>query len=98
MSWFVYVVKLKAPYHRDDVISGLAEKGIPARAYFSGIHTQAFLKDIVAKQNVHVPVTDEVQNRTFALPFHNKLTAEECQQVVRALNEVLATLAKKQAA
>ncbi|MFP5491749.1 MAG: glycosyltransferase [Bacteriovoracia bacterium] len=37
-------------------------------------------------------------HRTFALPFHNKLTAEECQQVVRALNDVLATLAKKQAA
>lgn len=98
MSWFVYVVKLKAPYHRDEVIAGLAEKGIPARAYFSGIHTQPFLKEISKKQNVNVPVTDEVQNRTFALPFHNKLTAEECQQVVRALNDVLATLAKKQAA
>lgn len=98
MSWFVYVIKLHSQYHRDDVISGLAAKGIPARAYFSGIHTQQFLKDISARQQVHVPVTDEIQNRTLALPFHNKLTAAECRTVVAALNEVLAGIASKKVA
>lgn len=98
MSWFVYVIKLHPDYHRDDVIAGLAKLGIPARAYFSGIHTQPFLKEIVAKQKVEVPVTNEIQNRTLALPFHNKLTQEECERVVTALNEVLAGLAVKKVA
>lgn len=98
MSWFVYVVKLKAPYHRDQVIEALTAAHVPARAYFSGIHTQPFLKDVLKGKNVHVPVTDEVQNRTFALPFHNNMTEAECVRVVNALNTVLASLKAHKAA
>lgn len=88
MSWFVYVVQLAAGIDRDAVIGQLAERGIPARAYFSPVHRQRYITERVP-HIPELPVTDTVAARTLALPFHGKLGEEEIAVVVQALRELV---------
>ena len=44
MSWFVYVVRIKPPADRDEVLHALDGQGIPSRPYFTPIHLQPFYR------------------------------------------------------
>lgn len=92
MSPFVYVVQLSQQYdrkERDRIIEAMALRGIECRAYFPPIHrqpaylTQSFFDD------VHLPHTDSIADRTIALPFYPDLTDEEIGTVCLALQELL---------
>lgn len=89
MSWFVYVVTLNKGLSRDEVIRRLEDQGIPARGYFSPIHLQPYIRDLVTNEVNDLPVTESVAERTLALPFHNKLTSEQVDRVVSALEEAV---------
>jgi dTDP-4-amino-4,6-dideoxygalactose transaminase len=86
MSWFVYVVTLSEGLRRDEVIRRMEDRGIPARGYFSPFHLQPYILDLLKSQVNKLPVTESVAPRTLALPFHNKLTTEQVDQVVSALS------------
>ena len=90
-SWspFVYVVTLTGSYKRDAVISGLAKRGIPSRGYFSPIHKQEYIRELTSDRNWSLPVTEDVVNRTVALPFHNRLSTAGVERVARALQATL---------
>jgi dTDP-4-amino-4,6-dideoxygalactose transaminase len=42
MSWFVYVIRTKAPLQRDRFAAALEAEGIPVRPYFLPIHLQPY--------------------------------------------------------
>jgi len=86
MSWFVYVVTLGEGLRRDEVIRQMEVRGIPARGYFSPIHLQPYISDLLKSQVNKLPVTESVAQRTLALPFHNRLTTEQVDRVVSALS------------
>jgi perosamine synthetase len=90
MSWFVYVVTLvQKGLHRDRIIQELDREGIPARGYFSPVHTQKYIKEMFGDLNGTLPVTESIADRTLALPFHNNLTAGEVNEVVDVLERVV---------
>jgi perosamine synthetase len=89
MSYFVYVVELQGELRRDEVMHGLASKGVPSRGYFSPIHLQPYMRKMVGYREWALPVTERVATRTIALPFYNTLTAEDAEYVVSALVQVL---------
>jgi perosamine synthetase len=89
MSYFVYVVELQGELRRDEVMRGLASKGVPSRGYFSPIHLQPYMRKMVGNREWALPVTERVATRTIALPFYNTLTAEDAEYVVSALVQVL---------
>ena len=93
MSWFVYVISIAKGYSADDVIRGLAERGVPARAYFSPIHSQVYLKQD-PEAHLKLPVTESISGTTLALPFHANLKESEIDFVVQSLREVLGSLKK----
>jgi perosamine synthetase len=84
MSRFVYVVTVDG-VERNEVVTGLAAAGIPARAYFSPVHEQPYLRDLLPRGGVHLPVTDAVARKSVALPFHGNLTDDEVDRVVETL-------------
>jgi len=87
ISWFVFVVRLSARLQRDDrdrVIQALTKEGIGCRPYFAPIHLQPLYSRYA---DGHLPVTEDVAFRTLALPFFNKLTDDEIEQVCRVLGE-----------
>lgn len=87
MSWFVYVVRLAPSIDRDTVMQALLDQGIGCRPYFTPIHLQPCYTEAFGTPSL--PVTEQVAQSTLALPFHNRLTADEVDQVVTALEQAI---------
>ncbi len=93
MSWFVFVVTLNEGLNRDIAIKKLQERNIGARAYFTPIHTQPYLRNYKTAGQDHLPNTLDIGERTLALPFFGDMTKEQCEHVANELNQVLSSLA-----
>ncbi|MGH8507212.1 MAG: DegT/DnrJ/EryC1/StrS family aminotransferase [Gammaproteobacteria bacterium] len=89
MSWFVYVVALANGSDRHAVIRAMAEQGVPARGYFSAIHLQPYIRERLSTGPGMLPVTEALAERTLALPFHNRVTEDQVDQVVTRLAEAV---------
>jgi len=85
VDWFVYVVRLHPEIDRDRVIGLLAERGVPARPYFSPLHLQPFYRATFGFKPGDFPVTERVAASTLALPFSPRLTDDEVAYVAEAL-------------
>jgi perosamine synthetase len=73
------------------VISGLAGRGISARAYMPAIHLQPAYRDLGHGPG-SFPVTERVASSTLALPFFVQLEDDDQEYVAESLREVLAAL------
>jgi perosamine synthetase len=91
ISWFVYVVRLAENFtmaNRDWIVKMLALRGIGSGRYFAPVHQQPAYQDY----RVSLPVTEALAQRTIALPFFNRLTRDEIEQVCAALCDATANL------
>lgn len=90
MSWFVYVVRVKPPAPRDEVVRQLATVGIPSRPYFTPIHLQPFYRERFGYQRGAFPVTEYLGEVALALPFSSVMTQAQvdfvCENLLRAVN------------
>jgi perosamine synthetase len=89
VSWFVYVVRLAEGADRDRVQDVLAHRGICTGRYFPPIHLQPAWKNHPSAK-VSLPVTEQMARRTLALPFFNRIDADQQARVARVLERVLA--------
>jgi len=89
MSWFVYVVRIKPPAHRDEVMHKLAEAGIPSRPYFTPIHLQPFYQDRFGYKRGDFPTAEYLGDVSLALPFSGVMTEEQVEYVCNGLRKVL---------
>lgn len=92
ISWFVYVVRVRACRNRQDlerVIGGLRARGISCNNYFYPLHLQPHFRELLGHEEGDFPVTESISAQTLALPFHNRLTREEVRRVVSALQASL---------
>ncbi len=85
VDWFVYVVRLSEGLDRDQMIALLADRGVPARPYFSPIHLQPFYRDEFGYAPGDFPVTERVAASTLALPFSSRHSDDEVEQVAASL-------------
>jgi perosamine synthetase len=95
VSWFVFVIRLRDEFTRDDrdaVLDGLRRRGIACRNYFVPIHLQPYMRERFGYREGMYPVTEAVAARTISLPFHNRLTESDVAAVVAALREAIADL------
>ena len=89
MSWFVYVIRLKEPVKRNQVMKDLAAKGIPSRPYFSPIHLQPFYREKFGYNPGDFPVAEYLGKVSLALPFSSVMTEEQVDLVCDTLKKVL---------
>jgi len=90
ISWFVYVVRLNQRFdveQRDSIRKSLIAQGIGCGRYFAPIHLQAAYREF--KSAAELPVTEEIAARTLALPFFNRLTGAEVEEVCGRLIEAV---------
>jgi perosamine synthetase len=90
LSWFVFVVRLAEWFPvtgRDRVRRDLAAQGIATGRYFAPIHRQPAYA--AWREAVSLPVTEAVAARTLALPFFNRITDSQIEQVCSALDRSL---------
>jgi dTDP-4-amino-4,6-dideoxygalactose transaminase len=89
VSWFVYVIRVDEGIDRDKLALILEEEGIPVRPYFAPIHIQPYMVKMFGYQRGDYPVTEDLGDRSLALPFSSKMTEEEvvtvCQSIADAL-------------
>ncbi|MEZ4656445.1 MAG: DegT/DnrJ/EryC1/StrS family aminotransferase [Caldilineaceae bacterium] len=90
MSWFVYVVRIKAPAERNHVMDYLQSVGIPSRPYFTPIHLQPFYREKFGYQRGDFPVTEHLGDVSLALPFSGVMTESQVDRVCVALKQSLA--------
>jgi perosamine synthetase len=81
MSWFVYVVRIRPPASRDEVMRRLDEAGIPSRPYFTPIHLQPFYRDAFGYAPGDYPVTELLGECSLALPFSSVMSEEQVDRV-----------------
>ncbi|HEU5099340.1 MAG TPA: DegT/DnrJ/EryC1/StrS family aminotransferase [Roseiflexaceae bacterium] len=89
MSWFVYVVRIKAPAGRDSVMRQLAEAGIPSRPYFTPIHLQPFYHETFGYQRGDFPFTERLGDVSLALPFSGVMTPAQVDYVCEHLHRAV---------
>jgi len=85
MSWFVYVVRIRHPVNRDDVMRALAEHGVPSRPYFTPIHLQPFYRETFGYERGDFPITEHLGDVSLALPFSGIMTEEQVDYVCECL-------------
>jgi perosamine synthetase len=97
ISWFVYVVQLPVqssasgmgPGFRDHVQATLLEGGIATGRYFAPIHLQPAWRGYPRSAEANLPVTEAIAQRTLALPFFNRITSQQQEEVALALQGAL---------
>ena len=77
MSWFVYVIRTKAPLQRDRFAADLEAEGIPVRPYFLPIHLQPYIAEKFGCREGDFPVTEDLGRRGLALPFSSCMTEDQ---------------------
>lgn len=85
MSWFVYVVRFIPEIDRDKAAQIMDAQRIPARPYFNPIHTQPYMVEKFGFQTGDYPVSEDLGQRSLALPFSGVMTEEQVDLVCRAL-------------
>jgi perosamine synthetase len=101
ISWFVYVVRLRDEFsrqQRDCVLEGLRRRGIACSNYFAPIHLQRFYRDSFGYGEGCFPVTEKVAQRTIALPFFNQLPESTVEHICTNLHSVLDSVTISKAA
>jgi perosamine synthetase len=91
ISWFVYVVRLGQRFtasHRDRIVQEMASRGIACGRYFAPIHMQPAYRS-QPHRCMDLSQTESIAPRTLALPFFNRISTEQIEEVCRTLSEVL---------
>jgi perosamine synthetase len=88
ISWFVYVVRLPQHLDRDHIQQALAGQGIATGRYFAPIHLQPAWRDRQS-ESISLPITESIARRTLALPFFNRITPSQQENVVTSLLSAL---------
>jgi perosamine synthetase len=90
MSWFVYVVRLSERFtraQRDRVVEKMRGRGIGCGRYFAPIHLQPLYVRSFGYSAGDFPEAEQCADRSIALPFFNKITDAQLDEVCRRLIE-----------
>jgi perosamine synthetase len=89
ISWFVYVVRLPQRVDRDRVRKELAGQGVATGRYFAPIHLQPAWRSRLAGSARNLVLTESIARQTLALPFFNRISMAQQEQVADALRRAL---------
>jgi perosamine synthetase len=89
-SWFVYVVTLERGLDRERVIAELEQQGIATSRYLPSIHLQAYMRERYGFGEGLCPVSEDLSQRTLALPFYTAIDPDDQERVAEALAAALA--------
>ncbi len=91
VSWFVYVVRLNEDFtrfERDSIIFEMNRAGIGCGRYFAPIHLQPFYTKKFGYRAGDFPVAERAAERVIALPFFNRITDEEIEEVCETFEKL----------
>lgn len=87
-SYVCYVDPDKAPLPRNDIMDILQQKGIATRPGTHAVHMLTFYKEKYSIKADDFPGAKACDQNTMAIPLHNKMTQEDFDYVIEALNAI----------
>ena len=94
-SFFVYVIRLADHFiqeQRDAVLKHLQQEKIRCNCYFTPIHIQPFISEMLGTCEGDFPITEKVAAHTIALPFFANITSQQVTRVTEELTKIINTL------
>ncbi|MFN2128094.1 MAG: DegT/DnrJ/EryC1/StrS family aminotransferase [Anaerolineales bacterium] len=88
-SWFVYVIRVDRRINRELLSSELRKRGIPSRPYFIPIHLQPYMVEHYGYRLGDFPITEDIGNRSLALPFSSTMEEHDVEYVCSALKKII---------
>jgi dTDP-4-amino-4,6-dideoxygalactose transaminase len=85
---FVTVVGPDAPSPRNELMSRLQDRGVSTRPGTHCVPALGLYRDAEGSDPARYPVALELEQRTLALPLHNRLGEEDYAHVVACLREL----------
>ena len=92
VSWFVYVVRLKDYFtknQRDAIVRSMNETEIGCGRYFAPIHLQPFYTENFGYKTGDFPAAERCAERVIALPFFNRITDAEIETVCATFERLI---------
>jgi len=99
LCWFVFVVRLPAEFtraDRDAICEQLTGQGIGCGRYFAPLHLQPLFAEFNVPRD-DLSITENVADRTLALPFFNRLTDAQIDEVCGGFKEAIQRVAEHRA-
>jgi dTDP-4-amino-4,6-dideoxygalactose transaminase len=90
-AWHLYVLQIEPAFGlgRDEVIAGLAERGIDTSVHFIPLHHQPYFVGLLGDELAdQFPVADDAFERIVSLPLHPGLTDDEVDRVCETLAQL----------
>jgi UDP-4-amino-4-deoxy-L-arabinose-oxoglutarate aminotransferase len=91
-AWHLFIVRLdtdKAGFGRDEFMSALKQKNIGTGLHFRAVHLQKYYRESMNMRRGMLPNTEWNSDRICSLPLFPDMTAEDVDDVVNAIKEVL---------
>ncbi|MBZ5751979.1 DegT/DnrJ/EryC1/StrS family aminotransferase [Metabacillus rhizolycopersici] len=89
ISWFVFIIILPKGVNRNLIINHLSSQGVQSKPYFPSIHLQPSFQKKFGSQLGNFPLSEEMSERTLAIPFYTNLTLEEQTFVIQTLKKIV---------
>jgi len=91
-SWHLYVLQLELEslsINRDRFIELMAEEGIGTSVHFIPLHLHPYWRDQYGYKPEDFPIALDVFNRAVSLPIYPKMTDDDVERVITAVNKIL---------
>ena len=90
-AWHLYVIRLTDGAHisRDELISGLSERGIGTSVHFIPLHRQPYWRETCALTPQQFPVAEAAYHAMLTLPLYTKMTDADQARVIDAMRELV---------
>lgn len=91
-AWHLFIIRLdtdKAGLSRDQFMSELKQKNIGTGLHFRAVHLQKYYRESIGMRRGMLPNTEWNSDRICSLPLFADMTAEDVDDVVNAIKEVL---------
>lgn len=86
-SWFLYAIRLAPEIDRDEVMLGLAARGVTTRPYFWPIHLQPFYMERFGFAEGDFPAAEAAGRSMLSLPMSPNLSDADIEFVSAAVSE-----------
>jgi len=96
-SWHLYVLQLELEslsINRDRFIELMAEEGIGTSVHFIPLHLHPYWRDQYGYKPEDFPIALDVFNRAVSLPIYPKMTDDDVERVITAVNKILSSYSK----
>jgi perosamine synthetase len=98
-AWHLYVVRLELEHlraDRDTIVRALRAEGIGVQVHYQPAHLQPFYRRRYGTRPGQCPVAEQAAEQILSLPLYPAMTADDQDDVIRALEKVIGHYARTQ--